>query len=96
MINPLRRTRILPKAKQHKESAPWRPQRIRLNAREMAELRHQLFARTNGLCEKCFTFAGWYEGQAHHVIKRSHGGSDSLENLAWLCADCHRKEHGHA
>ena len=94
MINPLRRTAIKPKAKQHKESAPWRPQRIRLNAREMAELRHELFGRTNGLCEKCCKFVGWYEGHAHHRIKRSQGGSDVLENLEWLCPDCHGREHG--
>jgi len=94
MINPLRRTALRTKAKQHKESAPWRPQRIRLNAREMAELRHELFARTNGLCEKCFKFVGWYEGHAHHRIKRSQGGSDVLENLEWLCPNCHGREHG--
>lgn len=95
-FNPIRRTPIKPKAKQHKESAPWRPQRIRLNGREMAELRHEVFGRSNGQCEKCFVFAGWYEGQMHHKVKRSQGGSDTAENLAWLCPKCHRIEHGTA
>ena len=31
--------------------------------------------------------------QVHHLTFRSHGGSDSLENLIVLCADCHRVTH---
>lgn len=93
-MNPLRRTRIKPKAKQHRESAPWRPQRIRLDAREMQELRHAVFSRENGLCEHCYKFVGLYTGHMHHRIHRSHGGSDSLENCQWLCPDCHDRAHG--
>lgn len=29
----------------------------------------------------------------HHVIPRHKGGSDNIENLSLLCANCHRKEH---
>jgi len=31
--------------------------------------------------------------QVHHVIFRSHGGSDVLENLATVCYTCHVKIH---
>jgi len=29
----------------------------------------------------------------HHLIKRSHGGSDDHDNLLELCVDCHRLMH---
>jgi 5-methylcytosine-specific restriction endonuclease McrA len=31
--------------------------------------------------------------QAHHLQYRSRLGSDLLDNLITLCADCHGKEH---
>ena len=31
--------------------------------------------------------------QVHHLQFRSHGGSDSMENLTTLCKDCHEKIH---
>lgn len=32
--------------------------------------------------------------QVHHCVKRSHGGTDSVQNLVCLCADCHALAHG--
>lgn len=32
--------------------------------------------------------------QVHHCVKRSEGGTDSVENLICLCADCHAMAHG--
>ena len=32
--------------------------------------------------------------QVHHCIKRSQGGSDNVQNLICLCADCHALAHG--
>ena len=32
--------------------------------------------------------------EVHHIKFRSHGGSDDLFNLVWLCGDCHRSAHG--
>ena len=29
----------------------------------------------------------------HHLIFRSHGGGDSIDNLMGLCRDCHEKAH---
>jgi 5-methylcytosine-specific restriction endonuclease McrA len=31
--------------------------------------------------------------QAHHVVHRNEGGSDTLDNLVMLCASCHRRTH---
>jgi 5-methylcytosine-specific restriction endonuclease McrA len=32
----------------------------------------------------------------HHILMRSLGGRDVLENLCWVCRDCHKAIHGHA
>ena len=32
--------------------------------------------------------------QIHHVVKRSKGGTDGMQNLICLCADCHALAHG--
>ena len=32
--------------------------------------------------------------QVHHSIKRSQGGTDGMQNLICLCADCHALAHG--
>ena len=32
--------------------------------------------------------------QIHHCVKRSRGGTNSVENLITLCADCHALAHG--
>ena len=31
--------------------------------------------------------------EAHHIVFRSNGGSDSLDNLITLCEDCHKAVH---
>ena len=32
--------------------------------------------------------------QIHHVVKRSEGGGDEMQNLITLCSDCHALVHG--
>ena len=32
----------------------------------------------------------------HHIIFRSHGGSDEVENICCLCRKCHDAAHGHS
>jgi len=41
-------------------------------------------------CQFCNSKRGL---SAHHIIFRSEGRDDSLENLISLCFDCHRKAH---
>lgn len=42
-------------------------------------------------CEACELRVG---AQLHHVVFRSQGGSDTRENLRWLCPSCHDMAHG--
>jgi 5-methylcytosine-specific restriction endonuclease McrA len=43
------------------------------------------------LCEFCGTGCNGIE--LHHIIYRSHGGSDEVGNIIALCRDCHNKAH---
>lgn len=47
--------------------------------------------RDNYTCQCCKTKKGTLH--VHHVIYRSNGGSDDLDNLIVLCEDCHKKLH---
>lgn len=41
------------------------------------------------LCEHCHK-----RGHSiHHLISKSQGGKDNIENLIWLCQPCHTKAH---
>lgn len=31
--------------------------------------------------------------ELHHIIPKSYGGDDSIENLQWLCKKCHLEKH---
>jgi 5-methylcytosine-specific restriction endonuclease McrA len=38
---------------------------------------------------------GYVELNACHILSKSKGGSDSLDNLTTKCVECHAKEHRH-
>ncbi len=40
-------------------------------------------------CENCSNRAV----DIHHIIFRSHGGTDTIDNLMALCRECHDKAH---
>lgn len=82
-----------------------RSERARDHARKMAELRPLVFVRAGYRCEA--RVDGWCNGtadHAHHVLPRSGGGTDTLENLVAVCgpnvetgrAGCHAWIHAHA
>ena len=41
------------------------------------------------LCEECTAVAV----DIHHIIFKSQGGKDNIENLIALCRECHNKKH---
>lgn len=47
--------------------------------------------RDNYTCKCCKTKKGTLH--VHHIIYRSNGGSDDLDNLITLCEECHKKLH---
>jgi len=96
--NPIRRTALRPKPREHKESAPWRRKKIRLNGREMSELRQNAFARSEGECEnsiegeRCPARISWQTFHLAHIVSRGRGGSDTLENVLACCQLCHDRD----
>lgn len=57
-------------------------------------------ARDMGLCQVCrqpTSSSGNPAkiGGAHHLVFRSAGGVDDLENLIWTCGQCHQDVHAH-
>ena len=67
---------------------PSQRKRSRDKKRELDLLRPQLLLRCANCCEKCGRYRPF--GLApHHIIPRSHGGPNTMENLISLCQICH-------
>lgn len=50
-------------------------------------------------CQKCGDEGGPdgdADVEAHHIVPKSKGGKDTLDNLITLCHSCHESEHGHS
>ena len=66
---------------------------------EWDTLRKDILERDDYTCQRCFHRSGPHkddEGrvlQAHHVRKKSEGGSDDPDNLITLCRPCHGVQH---
>ena len=58
------------------------------------ELRRQVAARADHLCEYCLIHEedGLLSFQVDHIMSRKHGGPTELENLAFACAFCNRQK----
>lgn len=56
---------------------------------EWREVSKLVKARDKGLCRCC----GKRGDDAHHLIYRSHGGTNSAANLIWCCRKCHQDIH---
>ena len=57
------------------------------------KIRKQVYERDNYTCRLCR--AKDVKLYAHHIVSKSKGGSDNLENLVSLCEECHIKQHPH-
>ncbi|WP_165350946.1 RNA-guided endonuclease IscB, partial [Ectobacillus funiculus] len=54
------------------------------------DVRYFVFARDNYTCQACKKKGGIL--QTHHIIYRSHGGSNAASNLITVCTHCHTHE----
>lgn len=62
-------------------------------------LRERTLERDHWECQKCGIKGGQYGSVrvvAHHIVPKSKGGEDKVDNLITLCHDCHEDEHGHS
>ena len=64
--------------------------RTKLDADKYGRLCTAVFTRDKYRCRKCGRIAPLH---AHHIVRRSSGGDDSLDNLVSLCFECHRALH---
>ena len=64
--------------------------RLALRPEEYGSLRMRVFQRDGWKCQCCDSSGNL---QVHHLQYRGRLGSDVLDNLVSLCADCHNQEH---
>lgn len=59
-----------------------------------AELRRQIVARANNICEYCLIHEDdtYFGCQVDHIISEKHGGPTEAENLAYACSFCNRQK----
>lgn len=93
----IRRSRIRPKRKVRR--VLWRTGRVIEDAVGMAKLRSAAFRRSQGRCECkladperiCRQRVTYNFDHLHHIVSRARGGSDVLENVAFVTRQCHRE-----
>jgi len=59
------------------------------NPPDWAERRRAVYDRDGGRCRRCGITVPLERSHIHHLVRRSEGGSHSLDNLVTLCRDCH-------
>lgn len=63
------------------------------------QIREYAKLRANGICELCDNPAPFKDKfgnpflETHHIIYLSKGGTDTIDNVAAICPNCHRKIH---
>lgn len=59
-----------------------------------AAMRRQVVARSNGLCEYCLIAEDdtYYGCEIDHIISEKHGGSTTVDNLAYACLSCNQSK----
>lgn len=67
--------------------------RTRLKGKPQSNLNDQIWNRDGGCCVLCGTPVSC-GSKYHHIVYKSHGGGDTLDNGATLCINCHGKVHG--
>lgn len=98
---PLRTERLQSKYESRQKKAAQRRASQRERVAAWDEVRREVGERDGWRCRACGAAAEFKSrsalknGHAHHIVYRSAQGSDALDNLVWLCAFCHDKEHTH-
>ena len=59
--------------------------KLRLYGEDKTELRHAVFCRDLGICQRCGAFCSERWGEADHILALGRGGDDRLSNQQWLC-----------
>lgn len=73
-----------------------KPKPGRVTRDEWLLLRAAIRDRQHDRCGKCGTDCNEQTGgEVHHVLMRSRGGRDELDNLVLLHPECHRWVHDH-
>jgi len=67
---------------------------IRLKGQPLQDLFAAVIERDDYTCQDPDCPGGYPLDVPHHIIFRSHGGPDTMENLVTLCIHCHGKAHG--
>ena len=62
-----------------------------ISANISKETRKRVYQREGWACAVCSSNR---QLEVHHIIKRSRGGSNDVQNLVCLCHDCHCIAHG--
>ena len=79
--------KISTKPRQEKKSDPY------YQTKGWKSLRMKVFERDKGLCQECLRQGIIHSpikyGTADHIIPRKQGGTDTLDNLEWLCKKHH-------
>lgn len=57
------------------------------------DIRRQVHDRALGVCEARTVRCDRFGTQAHHIRRRSQGGTDTPANLLWVCGPCHAHIH---
>lgn len=68
----------------------------RLDQRAFVDGRRAVQERSNHACEaRTAADCAGLGNQAHHRLRRAHGGTNTPDNLLWVCTPCHDQIHAH-
>lgn len=73
-------------------TARYRAKRRRAKQKAATPVRAAVVSLAQSCCERCGIYCGDC-GHAHHRIPRSRGGQWTIENIEYLCKECHATAH---
>lgn len=89
------RLRCLKPALAQSNPGGWKPDAVRGSRQargygaEWERRREEVLFRDHGMCRRCLATQNL---EVDHVVPKSMGGGDNLENLQILCTTCHRQK----